>query len=365
MLIVIVFLSVISYNYVLNRIIYNMIFISMYLTYISYDIIYFIVCYEMILVRISVLVISAGSSLKKEGLLKLMYYTLIGSVFLIVLIGLILSGDNQSNNYYYARMKLNYILISIRLVMKFRIYRFLTWLLSALTESNIIGSIILSGLILKVSIWGWFRYNFGVRIGWYEKVLVVLGIVSVLISSLYSIISTDIKRIIAYCSVILMSIIFISVLLDEKIGSWLISITLSFISSSLFYIVSLLYLLYLSRNVLYMRLLYCNYVFFGLFFYLMLSNISFRFTCAFAREFIIFLLLMQNIGKMTIIVIVTVFLSSVLSIWLNTKILFNIKSIYLIKYIDLNRFLTYNLAAFCIVNLMSSININIFSTFLL
>lgn len=366
MLYLVVFIGVISYNFILNKVIYGVIFISMYLTYISYDIIYFIVCYEIILVRITALIISTGSSMKKDGLLRLLYYSLFGSMALILLICVIMSKNvNMSNNYWYLSDNICYILISIRLLMKFRIYRFLTWLLWALSESNLIGSIILSSLILKVSIWGWFRYNFDYRLVWYDKIMVILAVISILVSSLYSIMSVDAKRIIAYCSVILMSTILVSTLLKEEIGSWLISIALSLVSSGLFYLVSLIYLLYLTRNVLYMRFIGFNRVFYVFMLYFVLSNISFRLTSGFMREFIIFMLLLKNMGVFTILIIMTVLFGSILSLWLNTKILFNSRSLYLIRYIDINRFLTYNLMVFTGVNLMISWNVNIISNYII
>ena len=58
----------------------------MILCYVSYDIVFFIISYECILIRITILVISSGSSGSKCGIIMLLYYTLIGSVFLIYLL---------------------------------------------------------------------------------------------------------------------------------------------------------------------------------------------------------------------------------------------------------------------------------------
>ena len=93
-----------GHNFILNKIIYNiyyncvynMVFMSMFLSYLSYDIVFFIISYEMVLMRICILVISSGSGFKKDGLLRLIYYTLLGSIFtllgsifIIVLIGIV------------------------------------------------------------------------------------------------------------------------------------------------------------------------------------------------------------------------------------------------------------------------------------
>jgi len=59
----------------------------------------------------------------------------------------------------------------------------------------------------------------GIEVKGYTSVLITLGILSIIISSLYSIIVTDIKRIIAYFSVILMSTIFVNTLSNNMLGS--------------------------------------------------------------------------------------------------------------------------------------------------
>lgn len=53
----------------------------------------------------------------------------------------------------------------------------------------------------------------------YSSILLTLGMISTILSSLYSIICMDIKRIVAYFSVILMSIIFISLFLSTGVSS--------------------------------------------------------------------------------------------------------------------------------------------------
>jgi len=358
MLIIVGSIGVISRLYILNKLISNLIMVSMLLSYVSYDVVFFIISYEVILIRISILVMTSGSSGRKEGIIRLLYYTLFGSIFLIILMVKTIIFS-LSNNYFFVGSSVSYILLSIRLFMKFRIFRFLTWLLWALTESNIIGSIILSSLILKVSIYGWYRYNMGIEVKGYTSVLITLGILSIIISSLYSIIVTDIKRIIAYFSVILMSTIFVNTLSNNMLGSWLVSITLSYISSGLFYIVSLLYFVYLSREIYYYRLLSNNFIYSLYFLYLILSNISFRFTGSFLREIIIFMELFNSLGLVVLLVIITVLLTSILSLWLNTRILYNIRSIYMIYSVDISRFLTYNLGIFSYIIFILSLNVNI------
>lgn len=125
MLLIIGVTSIIGRLYIINKIIYMLCNISMILCYVCYDIVFFIISYECILIRITVLVISSGSSGSKCGIIMLLYYTLIGSVFLIVLMLYVIT-NGISCNYFLLTCGILYVLLSIRMVMKFRIFRFLT-----------------------------------------------------------------------------------------------------------------------------------------------------------------------------------------------------------------------------------------------
>ena len=125
MLIIVGSIGVISRLYILNKLISNLIMVSMLLSYVSYDVVFFIISYEVILIRISILVMTSGSSGRKEGIIRLLYYTLFGSIFLIILMVKTIIFS-LSNNYFFVGSSVSYILLSIRLFMKFRIFRFLT-----------------------------------------------------------------------------------------------------------------------------------------------------------------------------------------------------------------------------------------------
>ena len=69
-------------------------------------------------------------------------------------------------------------MLSIRLIMKFRLYSFLTWLLIAISESNIIGSIFtLLGSIVLSSL-RLLNENYYIEILW----IIIRSIILILIS---------------------------------------------------------------------------------------------------------------------------------------------------------------------------------------
>lgn len=100
-ILVLVLVYIIGKLLILNRVILNMIFISLLISILSYDILNFIIYYEFILIPISILVISSGSYCKKEGIIWLLYYTIIGSLFIILLLSDILILNNITCNYFY------------------------------------------------------------------------------------------------------------------------------------------------------------------------------------------------------------------------------------------------------------------------
>lgn len=319
-----------------NKILSSIVIVSMGLSFSIIDILYFTICYEWVIIRITMLIITSGSSRKKDGVIKLLYFTLVSSICLIVVIvtNIISYGGTDALNEW---SDMEYILISIRFIIKFRIYRFLSWLTSALAESNKIGSIILSSLILKISIYGWCRFMKLENLG-YIDICITIGLVSLILSSIYSMMTLDLKKVIAYSSVILMSLIFIAIVSGDWLGSWLMSLTHSIISSSLFYLVSLLYMFYLSRIMFYYRNMLLISIFVVLWWYSVLSNISFRMTSSFMREMLILYLVIKELGMVSFIVLVSGLITSVLTLWTNSKILYSIESIYTTRFVDISRY---------------------------
>jgi NADH:ubiquinone oxidoreductase subunit 4 (subunit M) len=69
-----------------NKILSSIVIVSMGLSFSIIDILYFTICYEWVIIRITMLIITSGSSRKKDGVIKLLYFTLVSSICLIVVI---------------------------------------------------------------------------------------------------------------------------------------------------------------------------------------------------------------------------------------------------------------------------------------
>lgn len=346
-----------------NKILSSIVIVSMGLSFSIIDILYFTICYEWVIIRITMLIITSGSSRKKDGVIKLLYFTLVSSICLIIVIVTnIISYGGTDGISEWSNME--YILVSIRFIIKFRIYRFLSWLTSALAESNKIGSIILSSLILKISIYGWCRFMKLENLG-YIDICITMGLVSLILSSIYSMMTLDLKKVIAYSSVILMSLIFIAIVSGDWLGSWLMSLTHSIISSSLFYLVSLLYMFYLSRIMFYYRNMLLISIFVVFWWYSVLSNISFRMTSSFMPEILILYLVIKELGMVSFIVLISGLITSVLTLWTNSKILYSIESIYTTRFVDISRYLFTLISYFFFCNVYLLFNIDKFILYIL
>lgn len=95
---------------------------------------------------------------------------------------------------------------------------------------------------------------------------------------------------------------------------------------------------------------------------MILSNISFRCTASFIREVMIFHELYNNLGVIIGLLLITVFITSILSLWLLTRVQYGISMLLVL--LDISRLLTYNLGIYSYIILILSLNMNIFSNLL-
>lgn len=129
---------------------------------------------------------------------------------------------------------------------KIPIYLFHVWLPKAHVEAPVYGSIILAGVLLKIGRYGLIRFlEILVRLGVkYNYVIFSVGIIGGLLVRIVCLVQIDLKRLVAYSSVVHMNIILCSLITLNKIGfirSYIMMISHGLCSSGLFYIVNLYY----------------------------------------------------------------------------------------------------------------------------
>lgn len=175
------------------------------------DILLFYVFFESILPPLFILIGLYGSSNKVRASFYLFLYTLLGSLFLLLSILTISSimgttdfdALSKTNFDYFTQLFLFYG-IFIAFAVKTPTIFLNTWLLKAHVESPLAGSIILAGIVLKLSLYGILRLILPLLSKAsldYTYIVFLIGVITIIYASLSTLRTTDIKELIAYSSV--------------------------------------------------------------------------------------------------------------------------------------------------------------------
>lgn len=180
-------------------------------TFLVLDVLLFYIFFESILPPLFLLIGLFGSSNKVRASFYLFLYTLIGSLFM--LLSIIVMSSIMGTTDFDALSKANFSYITqlflfygifIAFAVKTPVIFLNTWLLKAHVESPLSGSIILAGIVLKLSLYGIFRLmlpllpkaslNF-------TYIIYVIGVITIIYASFSTLRTIDIKELIAYSSV--------------------------------------------------------------------------------------------------------------------------------------------------------------------
>ncbi len=175
------------------------------------DILLFYIFFESILPPLFILIGLFGSSNRVRASFYLFLYTLFGSLFL--LLSIVTMSSTMGTTDFDALYKTNFnyftqffllIGVFIAFAIKTPTIFFNTWLLKAHVESPLGGSIILAGIVLKLSLYGIFRLILPLLAKAslnYINIIYIIGVITIIYASLSTLRTTDIKELIAYSSV--------------------------------------------------------------------------------------------------------------------------------------------------------------------
>nr|YP_006234400.1 NADH dehydrogenase subunit 4 [Bothriocroton concolor]AET63048.1 NADH dehydrogenase subunit 4 [Bothriocroton concolor] len=214
--------------------------------------------FESVLFPMIMMIFGWGSQPERlqAGFYMLMY-TLFGSLPMLLMI---LFYKENSFSYLYmdwenVKMGMFFMFMMLGFMVKVPVFFLHLWLPKAHVEAPIAGSMILAGILLKLGIYGIFRFkNF-----FFKDMLVVnhfLMIASIwgsVLISIYCIFQNDIKSLIAYSSVCHMGVVFSGTLTMTFFGSWgslVLMIGHGLCSSGLFCLANLLYERFYSRSMI-------------------------------------------------------------------------------------------------------------------
>jgi len=317
--------------------------------FITRDLIFFYVWFEASLPFLFLIVILGGErNVRIRASFMLFLYTLTFSLFALVTIALIngLSGCSDlftliSLDFSYKHQIFMYIGFLIGFSVKIPVNPFHVWLPHAHVEASTLGSVLLAGIILKMGGYALVRILLPLCPKLYDSYGSVGSIVayfSVLNTSFIIITESDLKRLIAYFSIVHMNVSLIGLFSSERIailGSLAMMISHSLISGGLFFAIGSLYERYQVRDLSYYGgLANANINFCIAFFILVLSNFAFPLTFGFWPE----MLMLSGLSLSSFYDIVIVLTSSVFGLASNliffTRVFFSVFTGYIFKVAD-------------------------------
>lgn len=211
------------------------------------DILLFYIFFESILPPLFLLIGLFGSSNKVRASFYIFLYTLWGSLFLLLsilsmssIMGTTDFGALFKTNFDYSTQFFLFCGIFIAFAVKTPTIFLNSWLLKAHVESPLGGSIVLAGIVLKLSLYGIFRLILPIlpkaSIN-YTYIVYLIGVITIIYASFSTLRTTDIKELIAYSSVSHAAVYLIGAFsntIQGIEGSILLGLAHGFVSSGLF-----------------------------------------------------------------------------------------------------------------------------------
>lgn len=333
--------------------------------FVTVDFFSFYILFEIILIPMFFLIGATGSgssSIRSSAATRFFLYTLAGSVLmLLALIGLYLTKGTTnwyslvlSNNLeytnsdsvyslsYYLNNRIQFLFIFIAFAVKVPMIPVHLWLPEAHTIAPTPGSMILASLLLKLGGYGilkWLIPIYPESFIYFQPFILILSIISCCYCCATALRQIDIKRIIAYSSIVHMNgcIFAIFSLSNLAIKASIFEMfSHGIISTALFYIIGCLYSRYKTRTLAYYRGLANFMPYMSTFFFIfILANSAVPLTSGFVGEFLMLAATISVKPMYCFIISLSMIANAAYNIWLYNRLCFGQPSSYISKYKDL------------------------------
>lgn len=192
-------------------------------TFVAMDFFLFYIFWELMLLPMYFLIAIWGGPRRIYAAIKFFIYTLLGSVFiLLVMLALYLYSDGNvfsipelmnlqnhlgplalTTGFSWFRF-LCWLGLFVGFAIKVPMFPFHTWLPDAHVEAPTAISVILAGVLLKMGTYGMLRFNFAIfpDVTMYcAKAIAIFGVINIVYGAFCAMAQTDLKKLIAYSSV--------------------------------------------------------------------------------------------------------------------------------------------------------------------
>lgn len=184
-----------------------------------------------------------------------------------------------------------FALLFVSLSMKMPVFPFHIWLPEAHGEASTVGSVVLAGLFLKMAGFGMFRYLlpfFPDAYHYFKPAGFVVGLLGLLYCSVILFRQLDLKKFIAYSSVVHMNLTVVAIFTSSQVailGAYFSMLVHSVVASLLFFLAGLIYDRYHTRMIPSLATLSSRTPVLATFLYTaLLANVGFPLTANFVAE---------------------------------------------------------------------------------
>lgn len=349
--------------------------------FVTFDFVVFYALFESVLIPMFFLIGGTGSGatlFRTSAAYRLFIYTLAGSVLMLLSL-IILYLENGSLNWYHLVLKTVYScnfslptdtnlgslealsltptaptaiksglllfpLIFVAFAVKVPMIPVHLWLPEAHTIAPTPGSMILAALLLKLGGYGilrWLMPIFPEATVYYSPIILVIAVISTSFASLTCLRQIDVKRIVAYSSIVHMNICIYSLFTLNPLaikGAIFEMFSHGIISTGMFFLIGTIYNRHDTRVLKYFRGLALTMpIFATVFFIFILANSAVPLTCGFIGEFVMLSGSLAALPLLTLILTLSTIVNAAYNIWLFNRMCFGGYSPYLVKTKDLTR----------------------------